>query len=147
MAKIQSKQIQDYTLTQSKLNLTTPNTGSTSNTPATVEYVNTYNKGIYYSYNNLNMSASTTTTDGNLACSNVIVDIPYSSVLVNVNGLIVNVGSGSTASCYFSGDNGVTKRNIGYEQQGDKLYWVGSVAGYELSTIDIIDFVYLVKET
>ena len=146
MGKIKSKQIQDYTLTQYKLNLTTPNTGSTSNAPATVEYVNNNNKGIYYSQYNLNMAATGTTTDGDLACATAIVDIPYSTITVNVNGLIVNVGSGTTASCYFSGNNGITKRELGYEQKDDKLYWVGSVAGYQLSSEDIIDFIYLVKE-
>jgi hypothetical protein len=91
------------------------------------------------------MSALITTTDGDLACSNIIEDIPHSIIIVNINGLIVNLGSGNTAACYFSGDDGITKRNTGEEQKNDKLYWIGSVADYQLSTDDSIDFIYLTK--
>ena len=93
------------------------------------------------------MSAQTTTTDNQLACSISLlsVPIPKSYVSVYVNGIQVNVGNGvKTEDCYFSFDGGTTAKlwvNIGL---GDLLYWNGSIAGYQLSSItDKISFVYL----
>lgn len=98
-----------------------------------------------FSKNNLNMSANITTHDGDLACDNSIIDIPISNSLVRVfiNGLEVNVGGKMFPyECYFSND-GINVRNIGDERQGDKLYWNGTIANYQLDQNDSIDFIYL----
>ena len=101
-----------------------------------------------YSKANLNMSAAVTTTDGSLACSVAIIDRPISSshVRVFINGVEVSTGGKIYPhDCYFSADGGVTERVLGDERQGDRLYWNGSVANYNLDTIDLIDFIYLIE--
>ena len=101
-----------------------------------------------YSKANLNMAANTTTTDGSLACGVAIIDRPVSNshVRVFVNGVDISTGGKVYPhDCYFSADDGVTERILGDERQGDKLYWNGSVANYNLDTIDLIDFIYLIE--
>ena len=96
-----------------------------------------------YSKANLNMPANVTVNDGDLATSSAIIDRPIASshVRVFVNGMEANREHGD---CYFSAD-GVEKRIIGDERQGDRLYWNGSFAGYNLDTLDLIDFIYLIE--
>lgn len=96
---------------------------------------------------NINMTAQTTTTDGDLACVIGVssLPIPDSYISVYVNGIQVSVGNGvKTEDCFFSGDGGTTAKlwiNIGL---GDELYWNGSVIGYQLSSsTDRISFIYL----
>lgn len=101
-----------------------------------------------YSKANLNMVASVTTIDGTLACSVALIDRPKTSshVRVFVNGVDVNTGGKDYPSdCYFSADNGITPRVVGDERQGDKLYWNGTIANYNLDVIDLIDFIYLIE--
>jgi len=96
-----------------------------------------------YSDNNQNMSGLTTSSDGDLATNTAIIDIPSSRVRVFISGLEVNVGDG--LDCYFADPTTPTVARIhGSEEQGDKLYWNGSVAGLQLDSLDIIDFVYLI---
>jgi len=101
-----------------------------------------------FSSSNLNMLAKVTDSGNTLACDVVIIDVPlfHSQVRVFINGIEVNCGGKVYPfDCYFSNDNGLTSRIIGDERTGDKLYWNNSVAGYELDTTDLIDFVYLTK--
>jgi hypothetical protein len=94
---------------------------------------------------NKDMAASVTVADFDLACADTIDATPVndSYVCVSVNGLAVTLGDGvKTKDCYFSGDSGTTARAIAAIATGDELYWVGSVAGYELDTNDRIDFEY-----
>ena len=64
-------------------------------------------------------------------------------VIVTVNGLNVDIGDGvKDQPCYFSGDGGVTAKNIVNIQAGDTLHWMGSIAGYELEIDDEIDIKY-----
>ena len=96
---------------------------------------------------NLNMSAIVTTTDGDLACITDILDYPKSTSFVKVfiNGIEVNVGGNTYPfDCYFSSDGGTSIRTLGDARLGDKLYWNSSIAGYNLDTIDLIDFHYLI---
>jgi hypothetical protein len=68
-----------------------------------------------------------------------------SRVFVEVNGLRVpEVGDGTTAdaACFFSRDGGVSPLPLTSVAQGDVLYWQGSVAGFELTPSDTIEFVY-----
>lgn len=102
------------------------------------------------STSNLNMNANTTSYLSNLACNIGITTHPItgSTILVFINGVQVNVGDLSTDDCYFSGDGGLTKRTIGTEIIGDRLYWNYNldnlpVSGYELSINDKITFTYL----
>lgn len=64
-------------------------------------------------------------------------------VEVRLNGVTVSVGNGvKTTACYFSGDGGTTARATSAIVAGDRLYWVGSVAGYQIDTQDTFDFQY-----
>lgn len=64
---------------------------------------------------------------------------------VSVNGVLVELGQGvKTKDCYFSGDGGTTARAISAIVATDTLFWVGSVAGYELAVTDKISLTYTV---
>ncbi len=99
---------------------------------------------ITFSTINLNMPALVTNSDGDLACSIPVGELPTSNIRVFINGVEVNVGA--TMDCFFSPDGGAMKRTINGATTGDLLYWNGSVADYQLDTIDSIDFIYLVKK-
>ena len=96
---------------------------------------------------NINMTAKVTVNDGDLACDTGIMFSPLTNsyVSVYVNGQQVSVG-GKVApyDCYLSVD-GISVRVRGDERTGDKLYWNGSVAKYNLDITDKIDFVYLTQ--
>jgi hypothetical protein len=93
---------------------------------------------------NKNMSALTTAADGDPATAAVVAATPVGWIGVVVNGLIHAPGDATTAaSCYFSGDGGVTPRAQGSVVAGDRVYWVGSVAGFELDAVtDRVSFLY-----
>jgi phage-related tail fiber protein len=94
---------------------------------------------------NKNMTASVTSADFSLACAASIALTPANGgyVMVMVNGNQETLGDGvKTRSCYFSADSGTTAKAIASIVAGDLLYWVGSVAGYQLDATDIIDFNY-----
>lgn len=98
---------------------------------------------------NKNMTASATVSDEDQATAVAIAATPaYDSyVQVLVNGVQVIVGDGikvSPAECYFSGDGGTTPRSVADIVSGDILYWIGSVAGFQLAATDKIDFNYTV---
>ncbi len=95
---------------------------------------------------NKDMAAEVTVADFDEACATGIAATPVrdSYVQVFVNGVKESLGSGvKTKSCYFSGDGGTTARTIAAITAGDKLYWVGSVAGYQLAVTDKIDLDYV----
>lgn len=99
--------------------------------------------------NNKNMSGLTTASDFNQACSTALVEPPARGghVQVLINGLTTSVGNGiKINSCYFSNDGGTTAKTFALMSAGDLLYWVGSVAGYQISTTDKIDFLYSVMQ-
>lgn len=94
---------------------------------------------------NKDMAASLTATDYALACATTIAVAPAggSYVDVQINGVSESLGNGARdKSCYFSGDSGATARSWANIIAGDQLYWVGSIAGYELATTDRINFNY-----
>ncbi len=94
---------------------------------------------------NKNMTASVTTADGQVATVTTVATTPIGDgyVEVSVNGLMVSLGDGvKTRDSYFSADGGTTARAISAIAAGDTLYWNGSIAGYQLATIDKIDFLY-----
>ena len=99
---------------------------------------------ITYSVDNLNMAGLVTINDGDLCCATPVIGYPQSAVKVFINGVEVNVGA--TLDCYFSPDGGTTKRTLLNVIHGDKLYWNGTLAGFQIDTIDLIDFEYLIKK-
>lgn len=109
--------------------------------------IGTGSSSAYPTTSNKAMAASTTTADGQSACSTTLANSPaqHSYVRVFVNGTAETLGDGAkTSSCYFSADGGTTARAYSAIAAGDTLYWVGSVAGYQLATTDIIAFDYVV---
>ncbi len=95
---------------------------------------------------NKDMTAEVTVNDFDEACATGIAATPVRDgyVQVFINGVKATVGSGvKTKDCYFSADAGTTAKAIAAIASGDKLYWVGSVAGYQLAVTDKIDFDYV----
>lgn len=87
---------------------------------------------------------SATTSDGDTTGIQITYT-PFndSEVKVTVNGLQVDLGNGAKdEACYFSADGGTTARAIADIAANDTLYWMGSVAGYQLETDDEIDLRY-----
>lgn len=95
---------------------------------------------------NKGMASEATSGDGDLACDTAIAKTPVFGgyVVVLIRGVQVSVGDGvKTKCCYFSGDGGTTARAFADVAAGDKLYWNGSVAGYQLQAGWRTDFYYL----
>ena len=95
---------------------------------------------------NKGMAASLTSADGNVACATGLASAPALGgyVAVMINGLQYVVGNGvKTKDCFFSADLGSTAKALNALASGDKLYWNGSVAGFQLDTSDIIDFNFI----
>lgn len=91
-----------------------------------------------------NQTASVTSSDEDTTGA-TITYTPFSdsSVIVKVNGLQVNLGDGAKdEACYFSADGGTTAKAAADIAANDTLYWMGSVANYELEADDEIDIVY-----
>lgn len=86
-------------------------------------------------------------TSGDLSSTGIqITYTPFadSVVTVKVNGMEVNLGSGSTSdqAAFFSNDNGVTAKLMSNIEAGDTLYWNASKAGYDLDDTDDVDISY-----
>jgi len=67
----------------------------------------------------------------------------YSRIQVYVNGQLQRLGNGtaSLVDCYISSTASVAEAFVDIVA-GQQLYWNGLVAGYDLSTTDVIDIVY-----
>jgi photosystem II stability/assembly factor-like uncharacterized protein len=145
--KIKGKQIDDSTLIQSNLNITTDSIthlSAVTNVLYLQQEVDYKIGDINFAVLNNDMPALNTLISGDLACNKHIIEYPISNVRVKVNGIEVNVGGKNYPyDCYFSGDSGVTARSIGQEIKGDYLYWNNS--NYNLDTNDEIDFNYIVN--
>lgn len=85
-------------------------------------------------------------TSGNGSPTGVhITYSPYydSYVMVEVNGISVEVGDNLTeSSVYFSSNNGATAVEIEAIRTGDQLIWNAVVAGFELEAGDDINLIY-----
>jgi hypothetical protein len=92
---------------------------------------------------NRDMTCLVTTADHQPAVSIGLASMPRGWVEVRVKGWGVSVGNGTrAATCYFSGDGGATARAMGGLRAGDLLYWVGSMAGFELDVTDTISVLF-----
>ena len=146
--KIKNKQlaiVSDFDINNNRLmNVDTP---IDSLDAVNKDYLDTQitNSSLDYSTSNQDMLALSGTSGIYLATNTTITDIPATIVRVEINGLKVTVGSGTTnAHCFFSDDNGITAKNYDNITQGDSLYWNGDVATYQLEETDLIDFNYMV---
>lgn len=86
-------------------------------------------------------------TSGNYSSTGITIDYtPFSDsavdILVNGLGLSEADGDRDAAPVYFSNDGGLTAKTIANIEAGDTLYWNGDIAGFELSTDDLIDIIY-----
>jgi len=93
MGQLDGKQIKDSTVTQNKLNLTTP-TGSDPKAAVTVDYLESSSSNTSSSIENKNMTAETTVNVGDLACDTTVTEAPLSGshMKVLVNGIDINIG-------------------------------------------------------
>jgi len=150
--QIKGKQIEDSTLTQANMNITTTSV-LTSTNATTMEYVdNAIQSGMSnmtYSNSNVDMIGENTTgSDPILAVSEAnggrVIQIPVGGIKVYINGIEVNVGV--SLDCFFApeGTGTPTPRVYGSEQQNDFLWWNPAVAGYQLENTDSVSYVYLV---
>jgi len=115
--------------------------------PVTWVDIGTGGAAAYPTASNKAMTASVTAADFQIATATTLATTPTGDGMVQVviNGLTAELGQGvKTKDCYFSVDGGTTARAIAAIAAGDSLYWVGSVAGYELDATDRIDFIYTV---
>jgi len=88
-------------------------------------------------------SAVTTADEDSTGAAMTYTPFSDGNVIVRVNGLQTDVGNGvKTKPSYFSADGGTTAKSRADIAAGDILYWMGSVAGYELDASDEIDFDY-----
>lgn len=111
---------------------------------ANKQYVDTKLGDLDYATSNIGMVANSGTSGIYLATDTAVLDINSTYIRVDVNGLSVTVGNGTTnAYCFFSDDSGSTAKTYDTISQGDELYWNGDVATYQLESSDLIDFVYM----
>lgn len=94
-----------------------------------------------------NLQANQTVSGITLATNTGITSVLVSNspVTVYLNGQQINVGNTSQDWCFFSSDNGITKKQSGQETQNDMLYWDSNIAPFNLEIDDIFDFLYLEK--
>lgn len=105
-----------------------------------------------------NLSANATLVDGDeitlSALPGGLTTIPTAKTYVAVllNGVQISIQDSNTALalitafCYFSDDGGLTSKSLDQLATGDRLYWKGSNAGYELVPQDIIDINFVTTE-
>jgi hypothetical protein len=94
----------------------------------------------------LDKNINPTETSGNGAATGITITYsPYydSYVMVEINGISVEVGNGTKdKDVYFSGNGGLTATTIEEIRSGDQLYWNGEIAGYDLSPGDQVNLIY-----
>lgn len=84
--------------------------------------------------------------DGDPASSQPVKEKPIGGIDVLVNSSNISVGDGhKNGSSYFSSDNGQNAKFINHIDAGDKLYWNGSIAGFQLDTSDNLRLDYMTK--
>jgi len=125
MALLDGKQIKDGSITNAKL--ATP-----AGTPTK---------------NDKFITCLATVADFDAATASGITATPASDgfVEVMVNGAMQHLGDGvKTTDCFFSADGGTTAKTIANIAAADILYWVGTVAGFQLAVTDKLSYNYSV---
>lgn len=124
------------------------NTGTTPLTIGTT--AQTWGKGVDggIMQDQIDLAASTTTANGQLACATALASTPLGGGYVSVyylGGTKVRVGNGvTTDEAYWSTNSGVSALAFSALVSGALLYWNGSVSGFNLSsTGDTFDFIYI----
>ena len=146
-----SAYVKDSSLTASKLD-TGSNGGATAGYLLSVDNAGDFmwvnptiggGGGSYSSFSEFDKNISPLNTNGNNQPTGVTISyLPLGTVGVYVNGVEVELGNTSN-SCYFSGDSGVTSKNLNNISSGDELYWNDSVSEYSLTTTDRVSLYYL----
>jgi hypothetical protein len=134
---LSGKQILDNTLTNNKFKINTDTIISNDNA-SNKDYLNQNllnNSNFYFNKLNLNMPALSSTTN-QLACNIPIIEFPLTTVLVKLNGALLNIN----LDYYFSPD-GIIQRSPNNIQKGDYLYWNNS--NFNLETTDELDFNFM----
>lgn len=90
-----------------------------------------------------------TPTSGDNAHTGILISYdPYqdSYVIIEINGLSVEVGDGTKdKDAYFSGNGGASAVHIEEIRSGDELYWNGLISGYDLEAGDEVNLIYEAK--
>jgi hypothetical protein len=86
-------------------------------------------------------------SSGNYSATGITMDFtPFGDgavdVLVNGLGLSEANGNRDAGAVYFSNDGGATAKTNANIEAGDELYWNADIAGFELTTDDVIDIIY-----
>ena len=101
--------------------------------------------GMYLEPGNQHMVCLATTADGQKATNTTLAGESANGGMIFgiLNGVMVHVGNGvKTSELYLSGDGGTTARTYAAAATGDTIHWVGSVAGYQLTTSYRLTLVY-----
>lgn len=105
----------------------------------------------YPSRNYKNLDSAPTLSDGDEFSSPALIggliDLPTEKTYVSIliNGVQVSIEDNNTplatvtSYCYFSSDSGTTAKSLDLITTGDRLYWKGSIAGFELEVGDKFD--------
>jgi hypothetical protein len=92
-----------------------------------------------------NLTAEVTVSDGDEACATGFSadNALGGDIAILVNGIRMSCVSGAKTGAFFiSGDSGSTARAFSAVVTGDKAYFNGTVAGWQLETTDKVSFVY-----
>jgi hypothetical protein len=98
---------------------------------------------------NKDMPCLFTFNDGDLACATGLTHDPRpdSAITITVNGVEIGpIGFNSKvgAAVYFSNTNGLTASSREDLMVGTRVYWQGSIAGWQLETADVMSIFYTV---
>lgn len=100
---------------------------------------------------NMQCNDITPSVDNQLAINTLVLHIPLSRIEVifnNITHVPCGYPDGLIIGCYFvpveaEGDPSYARLNDGDVQKGDQLYWISSVAGFDIDSSDSLSFEYL----
>jgi hypothetical protein len=113
------------------------------NASGQLEVLNTGGQPVYSQM--LETSVTTSPNTDNVSTTIAIDSTPsdYSRIQIFVNGQLQNLGDGvTTTDCYFRDSGNTTTRGINEIVATDVLYWNGAIAGFRLTTSDVISISY-----
>jgi hypothetical protein len=113
------------------------------NASGQLEVLNTGGQPVYTQM--AETSVTTSPNTDNVSTTIAIDSTPsdYSRIQIFVNGQLQNLGDGvTTTDCYFRDSSNTTTRGINEIVATDVLYWNGAIAGFRLTTSDVISISY-----